>query len=237
MYRNLGRIGFLGLVFAISVMAQDVSPTAPLTHRGITGPPIPAVTKPETVTLPAETEVNVQVLSGIHTKVNRVDDPILARVLEPVYISGKVVLPPGSLLDGRITMIRNSGHLRRPAELGLRFDRITLPDGQEKPIWAVLAALEDPDAVSFHLDSEGHLAGNKASNWKLMAGGFSGIGTFAALRIAAVTTSGVSLALPIGGAALVGYETLWRRGHEVNVPPDTHCRVRLSYPLTLRIPW
>jgi hypothetical protein len=121
--------------------------------------------------------------------------------------------------------------------LGLRFDRITLPDGQEKPIWAVLAALENPGTVSFHLDSEGRLAGNKVSSWKVMAGGFSGIGVFAALRIAAVTTSGVSLALPIGGAALVGYETLWRRGREVNMPPDTHCRVRLSYPLTLRIPW
>jgi len=237
MSRKLSRVGFLGLLMAISVMAQEVSPTTPLIHRGTVGTDLSSLPKPEIITLPAETEVNVEVLSGIHTKVNRVDDPVLAQVLEPVYVSGKVALPPGSLLDGRITMIRNSGHLRRPAELGLRFDRITLPDGQEKPIWAVLAALENPAQLSFHLDAEGHLAGNKTSSWKFMAGGFGGFGAYAALKFAAVGSTGVSLALPLGGAAVIGYETLWRRGREINMPPDTHCRVRLSYPLTLRVPW
>jgi len=46
-----------------------------------------------------------------------------------------------------------------------------------------------------------------------------------------------SLALPLGGAALISYEALWRRGREVNMPPDTQCRLRLNYPLTVRIPW
>jgi len=237
MGRKWGGGVLLGVLFAISAMAQEVSPTAPLAHRGLVGTELFGSAKAEIITLPAETEVDVQVLSGIHTKVNRVDDPILARVLEPVYVSGRVALPTGSLLDGRITMIRNSGHLRRPAELALRFDRITLPDGQEKPIWAVLAGLENPAELTFHLDAEGHLAGNRTSSWKVMAGGFTVFGAYAALRIAAVSSTGVSLVLPLGGAALVGYETLWRRGHEVNVPPDTHCRVRLSYPLTLRVPW
>jgi len=233
----LRRIAVFVMFFAISAVAQEVSPATPLSHRGTAAATPPAALKPESVTVPAETEVRVEVLSGIHTKVNRVDDPVLAKVLDPVYISGKIVLPPGSLLDGRITMIRNAGHLHRPAELGLRFDRITLPDGQEKPIAAVLAALENPAGLGFHLDAEGHLEGNKVPSWKGFVGGFAALGGYGALKIAGASSAGVSLVLPVGGAALIGYEGLWRRGREVNMPPDTHCRLRLNYPLTLRVPW
>jgi hypothetical protein len=229
-------VGLIAMV-AISALGQEPTLTTPLSHRGTLGADLTGAAKPQTVTLPAETEVNIQVLSGIHSRVNRVDDPILAKVLEPVYIQGKIVLPRGSFLDGRITLIRNSGHLHRPAELGLRFERITLPDGQEKPIAGVLAALEKPETLSFHLDAEGHLTGNGTASWKALFGGFTALGTFGALKIAAVGSTGVSLALPLGGAVLIGYEAFWRRGREVNMPPDTHCRLRLNYPLTVRIPW
>jgi hypothetical protein len=187
------------------------------------------------LTVPAETEVKVQLLSGIHTQINHVDDPVIAEVLKPVFIEGKIALPPGSLLDGHITMIRNAGHLHRSAELRLRFDRITLPDGQEKPVAAVLAALEHPETLDIHLDSEGHVVCNRTMSWKTLAGGVTALGTFAALKIAAVGSAGATVALPLGGAALVGYEALWRRGPEVNLPPDTQCRLRLNYPLIVYI--
>jgi hypothetical protein len=234
---KLTRAAILIALFAFSAVAQEALPTVPLSHRGtfltdLTSPP-----RPLTVTLPAETEVNVEVLSGIHTRINRVDDPVIAEVLAPVSVRGKIALPTGSLLDGRITMIRNSGHMHRPAELGLRFDRITLPDGQEKPVAAVLAALENPEALDFHLDAEGHLTGNRTLSLKGVFGGVAALGTYGALKVAAIGSSGASLVLPVGGAALIGYEAFWRRGREVNVPPDTHCRLRLNYPLTVRIPW
>ncbi|MGD1155565.1 MAG: hypothetical protein ABSA41_07020 [Terriglobia bacterium] len=234
---KLTRAAALMALFAFSAVAQEAAPTAPLSHRGTFLADLTSQPKPLTVTVPAETEVNVEVLSGIHTQINRVNDPVIAKVLAPVSVKGRIALPTGSLLDGRITMIRNSGHMHRPAELGLRFDRITLPDGQEKPIAAVLAALENPAALDFHLDAEGHLTGNRAISVKGVFGGFAALGTYGALKMAAVGSSGVSLVLPLGGAALIGYEAFWRRGREVNVPPDTHCRLRLNYPLTVRIPW
>jgi hypothetical protein len=176
-------------------------------------------------------------LSGIHTQINHVNDPVVAEVLKPVFVQGKLALPPGSLLDGHITMIRNAGHMHRSAELGMRFDRITLPDGQEKPVAAVLAALENPKMLDIHLDSEGHLTSNRTMSWKTLAGGFTMLGTYGALKIAAVGSAGATVALPLGGAALISYEALWRRGREVNMPPDTQCRLRLNYPLTVHIPW
>src|SRR5208282_4719794 len=98
-------------------------------------------------------------------------------------------------------MIRNAGHMHHSAELGLRFDRITLPDGQEKPVAAVLAALENPNLLDIHLDQEGHLTGNRTMSWKGLAGGFSAVGAFGVLKMAAVGTAGATIALPLGGAA------------------------------------
>jgi hypothetical protein len=233
---NLRRAAVFVLVLAFAAMAQDYNPGAPLFHRNTTGES-ESVAERLTLTVPAETEVRVQVLSGIHSQINHVNDPVIAEVLNPVFVQGKIALPPGSLLDGHITIIRNAGHMHRSAELGLRFDRITLPDGQEKTVAAVLAALEHPEALDIHLDQEGHLTSNRTISWKTLAGGFTALGTYGALKIAAVGSAGASLALPLGGAALISYEALWRRGREVNMPPDTQCRLRLNYPVTVHIPW
>ena len=226
---------FMALVF--STMAQEGTPTTPLSHRDAIPADVSSPTLPMTLTVPAETLLNISVLSGMHTEINRVNDPVIAQVLQPVYVKGKIALPPGSLLDGHITIIRNPGHLHRPGELGLRFDRITLPDGQERPVAAVLAALEHSDALSFHLDAEGHLAGNRNLSWKALFGGVGAMGTYSALKIAAIGSGGASLLLPIAGAGIIGYEALWRHGREVNVPPDLHCSLRLNYPVTVRVPW
>ena len=233
---KLRRAALTVMLMAIVGMAQDYNPGAPLFHRGFPGESASPAAR-VTLTVPAETEVRVQVLSGIHTRVNHVNDPIIAEVLKPVLVQGKVALPPGSLLDGHITMIRNAGHMHHSAELGLRFDRITLPDGQEKPVAAVLAALEHPEALDIHLDPEGHLTSNRSMSWKTLVGGFTALGTYGALKIAAVGSAGATLALPLGGAAIISYEALWRRGHEVNMPPDTQCRLRLNYPVTVHLPW
>ena len=234
--RNFHRAAASVLVLAFAALAQDYDPAGALFHRNMTEGLASEAARP-TLTVPAETEVNVQVLSGIHSQINHVNDFVMAEVLKPVYVGGKIALPTGSLLDGHITMIRGAGHVHRAAELGLRFDRITLPDGEEKPVAAVLAALEHPEMLDIHLDQEGHLTSNRNLSWKAVAGGFAALGTYGALKMAAVGSAGASVALPLGGAALLSYEALWVRGREVNMPPDTQCRLRLNYPVTVHIPW
>jgi len=219
-------IGFL----AAAALAQEGEVPLVLPHRSG-----PAATR-ESVTVPAETEVSIQMLSGIHTQVNRPNDLISARLLQTVYVNGQVALPSGSILDGRITMIRKSGHVHRPAELRLRFDEIVLPDGQAQPMAGVLAMLDASRKLDLHLDAEGHLTGGRARSWKTFIGG-AGIGSAGAIKMVASGAAAASVGLSVAGAAAVGYELLWPRGHEVNLPPETRCRVRLNYPLTVRVPW
>lgn len=191
------------------------------------------------LTVPAQTEAAIQLLSGIHSRVSHVGDPVTARLLQPVYIDGRVALPSGSLINGRITRVRTAGRLRRPAELSLRFDRITLPDGQDQPIAAELAALDGSDSASVkaRIDSEGHLRGTKGLSWKGLAGSLIGLGTFATVQFQLAGAAALGTTLPFGGGALLGYAFLWPRGTDVQVPPDSRLRIRLHHPLTVRVAW
>jgi hypothetical protein len=175
-------------------------------------------------------------LSGIHTKINQANDLVTARLLHAVYVKGRVALPSGSILDGRITMIRNSGHIHHPAELRLRFDSIVLPDGQAEPIAGVLSQIDESRKLDLRIDAEGHLTGGRALSWKMLMGGV-GLGSSGVIKAVASGATAVSMGLSFAGAAAIGYEILWPKGHEVNLPPQTHCLVRLNYPLTVRVSW
>jgi len=176
-------------------------------------------------------------LSGLHTRVNQVNDPVTARLRQAVYVDGQIAFPPGSLLNGRVTRVQLAGHMHRPAELGFRFESITLPDGETEPISAVLAALDKPGLAKARLDSEGTLIGTRGFSLKGLAGGVAALGIFGVGKAAIASSSAVGTFVPLGGAAVLGYAALWPRGNDVNVPPQTDCRVRLNYPVTVRVPW
>ena len=236
MNRALTAITLIGF-FAIAALAQEGESPVALPHRsGLKPGGIESSAPSGTVTVPAETQVSIQMLSGIHTRINRPNDLVTARLLQPVLVGGRVALPSGSILDGRITMIRNSGHVHRPAELGLRFDQIVLPDGQAEPMAGVLSTMDKSGKLDLRIDAEGHLTGGRALSWKTLIGGV-GLGSFGAIKAVASGATAVSMGLSLAGAAAVGYEILWPRGHEVNLPPETRCQIRLNYPLTVRVSW
>jgi hypothetical protein len=128
--------------------------------------------------------------------------------------------------------------MHRPAELGFRFESITLPDGQTEPISAVLAALDKPGLPKARLDPEGYLKGTRGFSLKALAGGFTALGALGVGRAAFAASSAVGTFVPLaGGVALLGYAALWPKGNDVNMPPQTQCRIRLNYPVTVRVQW
>ena len=225
-------------VMALGAHAESSSPPAARTFGSQPRSEVAAQAAREgTLTIPAQTEAAAQLLSGIHTQVSHVGDPIRAQLLKPVYVDGCVALPQGTLLDGRITRIRSAGHLRRPAELSLHFERITLPDGQDQPIAAALTALDIPAPPKVRLDNEGQLKGTKPSPWKGVAGGLAGLGALAGVQTHLAGAAALGATLPLGGGAVLGYAFLWPRGSDVHLPPETRFRIRLDYPLTVRVTW
>lgn len=190
-----------------------------------------------TVIVPAETEAEILLLSGIHSRVSHVGDPFAAQLVRPISVGGQVVLPAGSVIGGRITYIRPAGRLRRPAELGLRFELVTLPDGQNQPISAHLTSLDAMPLTHTAVDSEGILKGTGAGKWKRISGGLLGLGVFSAVQTQIASTAALGLSLPVGGGAVLAYSFLVPKGNDVHVPPETQMRIRLRHPLTLRVNW
>jgi hypothetical protein len=218
-------------------VAQEVSPVSLTPRSQPTSTIFTERTPDATLTIPAETEAAVQLLSGIHTQVSHVDDPVTAELIQPVYVNGRVALPLGTLLDGHITQIRSAGRLGRSAEIAFRFETITLPDGQAQPIAGILTALDDATAVKVRLDSEGHVKAAGLSPWKKIAGGLLALGAVSTAGVSLAGSSALAAILPVGGTAVFSYALLWPRGGEVHIPPDTRLRVRLNDDLTVRVPW
>jgi hypothetical protein len=183
------------------------------------------------LTVPAETEASVLLLSGIHTKISEVHDQVEGQLLRPVYVGGQLALPQGTLLFGRVTHVRAAGRMHRPAEIGFRFDEVYLPDGETEPVTARLAALESPGLM--RVDREGDLKGGRQFSWHLMTGSLIGAGGLAAIPRVAGATAAAS-AGSIAAAGIVGCLVLLPHGPEVHLPPDTRCRVRFDYSFTVR---
>jgi hypothetical protein len=89
------------------------------------------------VMLPAgRTQVFVTASTRVTTDANQAGDPVEAVTAEPIVVDGKVVIPEGSSVRGRIESIDPGEYpLRRPS-IEIVYDRIETPDGRVIPIHA-----------------------------------------------------------------------------------------------------
>lgn len=205
-----------------------------LTHRnGVVHRPAVKASSSSALTVPAETMVKARLISGMHTLVSHVNDPVSAQMTEPVYIHGHLALPAGTLFDGHITSIRRPRFMRHNGKICFRFDHVTLPDGEEVPVSAVITRLENSRGLKGRLDSEGYIEGHRRHSWKSFLAGAVGVGGLTAAKVAIASSAALTVAAPASAAAFLGYEFIFRHGSNVNVPPQTPCRIRLLTSLTI----
>jgi hypothetical protein len=57
---------------------------------------------------------------------------VYLQVIFPVSVSDRVVMPAGSFLDAEMLDIHRSGRVKGRAELEIRLDRMTLPNGNQR---------------------------------------------------------------------------------------------------------
>jgi type IV secretion system protein VirB10 len=65
----------------------------------------------------------------VDTKHSKEGDRIYLKTIYPVSAEGRVAIPPGSFVNGTVTISKPAGRVKGKGELFIRFDSLTLPSG------------------------------------------------------------------------------------------------------------
>src|SRR5579884_3013190 len=80
--------------------------------------------------IPEGTHLLLRLVNSVSTRTARPGDHVYLRTAAPVVVNGQFVVPVDSYADGVVTRSVRSGRVKGRAELGIRIDSLTLPNGQ-----------------------------------------------------------------------------------------------------------
>ena len=106
--------------------------------------PEPATPKPQAKTYDVEpnTRIPLSMISSISTKDAVPGDRVYLETVFPILVSGRIVIPPGSYVEGTITKVQRPGKVKGRGEFYLRFDTLILPNGVTRDFRARVSGLD-----------------------------------------------------------------------------------------------
>ena len=201
---------------------------------------------PRVVTIDAGTQARVILLGPISASKSRPGDVITARLIEPVRIGSKLLLPEGSLFEGKVVKAIHPRWLSRSGSLLLSFDKLTVPGGPAVPIAASLDGAELDSGSQTRIDPEGNVIGGRPGlAWMLINLGTSmglskvaddGTQLLIQLIVSTATDASTAGVARIVAACVSGVFMITRHGRDVMLPKYTEIRIVLDGPVTLTAP-
>ena len=171
------------------------------------------------VTLPAGTVLPLTLRTAVGSDTSRVEDQVRATLRRPVTVSGVQALPAGTALTGHVTHAKQSARVKGRGEVAFRFTRIDLPgDGGLTNIRTGTVSRVAPGTKKRDAATIGGGAVGGAIVGGILGGG-----------------DGAAKGAAIGGAGGTGV-VLATRGKDVRLAEGTTVSVRLTQPLTVRVP-
>ena len=123
------------------------------------------------------TRIPLSLINSVSTKQAVEGDRVYMETAFPVLENGRVVVPVGSYVAGTVTKVKRPGRMKGKAELFIRFDSLTLPNGITRDFRARIGGLDGQ--ASEKLDrAEGTIRGdsNKGGDARTV-GEATGVGT------------------------------------------------------------
>jgi len=202
--------------------SAEASPGAPVATSGA-ATATPAVPAPQPayreVTIPSGTVLPVDLETAVGSDISRVEEPVSGRLRRAVSVGGAAVLPAGTVVSGHVTAAARPGKVKGRGMIAMRFTQIDPPGATGRTamstatISRLAPATKKDDAVKI---------GAPAAAGAVIGGILGGKG-------------GAAKGAAIGGGAGTGY-VLSTRGKEVRLGKGADLAVRLTAPLTLRVP-
>jgi hypothetical protein len=91
--------------------------------------PAASTTDSNQLLIPSGTKVPLALKQAISTKSAREGDPVYAVTTFPVVINDRMVIPPGTYVQGRISSVKRGGHVKGRAEVLMHFSTLIYPGG------------------------------------------------------------------------------------------------------------
>jgi hypothetical protein len=171
------------------------------------------------VTIPAGTILPVELRTTVASDASHVEEAVRGTLRRTVSVRGTSVLPAGTVLLGHVTDAARSARVKGRARVAFRFTALDMPgEGGRLSIHTASIARRAPATKKADAAKIGGGAAGGAVIGGILGGG-----------------SGAAKGAAIGGAAGTGV-VLSTRGREVRVPAGTSLSVRLTQPLTVRVP-
>ena len=194
-------------------------------------------------TLPAGTACKILLLGDVSASKSKPGDLVEARLLEPVFLNSRVVLPAGTLIEGKVVKKTPPRWGSRAGSLSLTFTGLTLPGGNVIAIAASLAGAELDRRSHTKIDSEGQLRGERpgmawmAINIGVTAGLAKEVDDATQVIIEALVSTATD-ASTAGTARIVsscisGIYMVSRHGRDVVLPRFTEMDIALDRPLSV----
>jgi type IV secretion system protein VirB10 len=207
-----------------AALSQDTPPASGTQAR-------PTSTK---IVVPRDTTIPLALKNTISSRTASVGQAIYCETIYPISVGNRIVIPAGSYVKGSVTQVVRPGHVKGRAQIGLRFDELTLANGTTLPLRATLSSFAGNGKEGFHKEeskiegesTKGSDAGKVAQTTVTGAE----IGT-----IAGVGSHSVGKGLGIGSAAGAAGGLIWvlaSRGKDILLPSGTSLELQLSSPLT-----
>lgn len=171
------------------------------------------------ILIPSGTKVPVVLQHAITTKSAREGDPVYAQTSFPVVADGKVLIPAGTYVQGRISRIQRAGRVKGRAEMLLHFTTLIYPNGYTVLLPGAIESvpgtentkMKDPEGTVEHESQKG-----KDAEKVLTAAG-KGAGGGALIGSLATRSTGGTLAGAGAGAVLGTALALFARGDDVRL--------------------
>lgn len=177
--------------------------------------------------LDSGTLIHVRLQESLSTSETSQGVPFTAIVMAPVAQAGKVIIPMGSEVKGRVVTVRAGSRLGGKATLRLRPDVVTLPDGSRYMLHAQVVQTQGTDTRA---DNEGGIT--PKSHLKQDAieyGAAAGTGAIVGAKFAGGTGALVGSAI---GASIITAHLLLQN-HQARLPKDSVLIFGLTEPMTL----
>jgi hypothetical protein len=205
----------LSVLFLAALASAQSSPATKPDASAVS--PTPATATSE-LTIPAGTKFPVELKHAVSSKGTHEGDGVYAETTFPVVINGRVMIPAGTYVQGRISHIQRGGRVKGRAEVQMHFTMLIYPSGYTVLLPGAVENAPGVDKTSV-TDEEGTIRSDSQTGQKA--------GTVATAAGAGAVAGGLSnggkgalIGAGVGGAVGTAIAML-TRGNDVKMDAGT----------------